>query len=202
MEYVISDTHFNHENIFGADGFTDTRRHFTSKEEMNETLIKAWNACVRPGKDTIYFLGDFSLHSKVKADLDILRRLNGHIVVIKGNHDHTKLKKAIQNDEELSQRIEWHDLGTIIKRENRIIHLSHYPMIIGNRGHRVNIHGHIHEMAYQEPNLLNVGVDSPELGGVPFGTPLTIQACVALLDDKQERFDAMGGIYTKHGTIE
>lgn len=201
MEYVISDTHFNHENIFGENGFVDKRKHFTSKEEMNETLIKAWNA--RVGHDDfVYFLGDFSLHRKPKDDLETLRKLRGTIIFVKGNHDHTKLNKLIQADMELSQRVEWHDIGVLLKREKKIIHLTHYPMVLGNRGHRINLHGHIHDMAFQEPNLLNVGVDSPEIGDVPFGSPLTIQECVALVEAKQKAFEESGQVYTKHGTIE
>lgn len=203
MEYVISDSHFNHEKIFGEDGFTDTRRHFKTKEEMNEALIKGWNSRVRKYKDTIYFLGDFSLHSKVKDDLEILRKLHGNIVFIKGNHDHTKLKKAIQNDPELSQRIEWHDIGVLIKRHDRIIHMTHYPLVLGNRGKRINIHGHIHEMTFEEPNLMNAGVDSPEMNLIlPFGVPATLEECIAVIDAKQKAFDEAGWVYTKHGTIE
>ena len=105
-------------------------------------------------------------------------------------------------DEELRERVFWSDVGVILKQERKIIHLTHYPLIIGSRGNRVNLHGHIHETAYQEPNLLNVGVDSPELTLHPFGTPYTIKECIDLIEEKEKRFNESGLTYTKHGTIE
>lgn len=199
--YVISDMHFNHHNICGEEGFVETRRRFADVDEMNAYLIKTWNKRVKP-EDTVYHLGDFAMNQKPKDTLEILRKLNGTIIMVKGNHDSTKLLKTINRDEELRERVFWSDVGVILKQERKIIHLTHYPLIIGSRGNRVNLHGHIHEMAYQEPNLLNVGVDSPELTLHPFGTPYTIKECIDLIEEKEKRFNESGLTYTKHGTIE
>lgn len=193
--------HFNHHNICGEDGFVEVRRRFKDVDEMNDYLISTWNKRVSP-EDTVYHLGDFAMNQKPNDTLEILRKLNGTIIMVKGNHDSTKLLKAINRDEELRERVFWSDVGVIVKQERKIIHLTHYPLIIGSRGNRVNLHGHIHEMTYQEPNLLNVGIDSPELTLHPFGTPYTIKECIDLLKEKEDMFNESGLTYTKHGTIE
>lgn len=51
---------------------------------MNEVLIQRWNEKVKPS-DTIFHLGDFAFGG---AEIwnKTLPRLNGHIVLILGNH--------------------------------------------------------------------------------------------------------------------
>ena len=53
MNFYISDTHFDHDNIIAFDN-----RPFLSTEEMNETLIANWNNVVTQS-DCVYILGDF-----------------------------------------------------------------------------------------------------------------------------------------------
>lgn len=77
--WYTADTHFMHKYLA-----LDIRG-FSSIEEHDEQLIKNWNSCVRP-EDTVWHLGDFSL--KQPYDFaHILRRLNGTIHLISGNHD-------------------------------------------------------------------------------------------------------------------
>lgn len=56
---------------------------------MNETLVRNWNGIVG-GKDIVYFLGDLTFRSYKTGYW--LRRLNGSIFIIKGNHD-----RAVRN---------------------------------------------------------------------------------------------------------
>lgn len=51
---------------------------------MNAGLVEMWNRDVKP-KDTVYFLGDFSM--KYRIALEYFPRLNGEIHWIVGNHD-------------------------------------------------------------------------------------------------------------------
>jgi calcineurin-like phosphoesterase family protein len=55
MLYFTSDHHFWHANIIRY-----CNRPFATIEEMNESMIMAWNEVVSPNDD-VYYLGDFSL---------------------------------------------------------------------------------------------------------------------------------------------
>jgi len=78
--YFTSDTHFSHKNIIEYCG-----RPFTDVEHMNAALVDAWNHTVSPD-DTVYHLGDIALGGIPKT-LEIIRQLNGHKILIPGNHD-------------------------------------------------------------------------------------------------------------------
>lgn len=79
--WIIADTHFNHRNIIEY-----CHRPFLTVEEMNEVLIYNWNCRVSP-QDIVYHLGDFSMNSDKEFVSEIIRRLNGRIILIMGNHD-------------------------------------------------------------------------------------------------------------------
>ena len=78
MEYFMtSDTHFGHANIIKY-----CNRPFKSVKEMDNILIKNWNSVVSD-EDIVFHLGDFSFERKDSYKY----RLNGDIILIKGNHD-------------------------------------------------------------------------------------------------------------------
>ena len=83
--FVISDTHFGHTNSWEKFKLEDGSplRPFTSTEEMDETMIERWNAKVQP-QDTVYHLGDVVINKKY---LNLVSRLNGRKILIRGNHD-------------------------------------------------------------------------------------------------------------------
>ena len=84
--FVISDTHFCHENILKFTQHTGKMlRNFHDTTEMDECMIRRWNEVVQP-EDKVYHLGDVYIGSQKRAD-NILRRLNGHKRLILGNHD-------------------------------------------------------------------------------------------------------------------
>lgn len=78
---MISDTHFGHANIIGYEN-----RPFESLSQMDNILIKNWNSVVKKN-DVIYHLGDFAFHYDEQKLKDLLSKLNGHKVLIIGNHD-------------------------------------------------------------------------------------------------------------------
>jgi calcineurin-like phosphoesterase family protein len=53
---------------------------------MNWALVKNWNNTVKPW-DIVYFLGDWALGRDARPARYWIRKLNGHIISIKGNHD-------------------------------------------------------------------------------------------------------------------
>ena len=93
--WLISDTHFWHENILNFEQKDGTKlRIFNSVHDMNEVMVINWNAVVRPD-DKIYHLGDVAMASFSRTK-EIFDRLNGRKILIKGNHDNLKLSQYQQ----------------------------------------------------------------------------------------------------------
>lgn len=142
MVYFTSDLHLGHDNVIKFDN-----RPFSSVEEMDEELIKRWNSKVKPG-DLVYVLGDLIWKSKTNEAADILRRLNGQIILIKGNHDrffhNDKVKKILAGIKD------YDDICVTLKdgTPKRCI-LSHYfiPMYNGHFHGAIHLHGHSHVTA-------------------------------------------------------
>ncbi|AXG08504.1 metallophosphoesterase [Haloplanus rubicundus] len=87
MDYLISDLHLDHDNIID---YCD--RPFSSVKEMNETLVKHWNAVVDPDDEVLYG-SDLTIRTSAAALLDWLDELNGKIVFLLGNHDSIVLEE-------------------------------------------------------------------------------------------------------------
>ncbi len=147
--FFTSDHHIGHRNILK---YQDRR--FSSIEEHDETLIKAWNDIVRGG--TVIHLGDFSF--KPEAFRSILPRLNGKVVLFRGNHD----PKASRIEQQLHEYGEITVNITGTKEAQRIV-LCHYPFYRWNRCHygAWHFHGHTHGTLPCMEGLLRVdiGVD-------------------------------------------
>ena len=97
--FFTSDSHFFHKRIL----IYCPNRKFSSIEEMNEGLIKAWNDKV-PNGATVFHMGDFAFTSLTNMEKNI-SRLNGNIHIIRGNHDADFPKDkfvSIQNYKEIT----------------------------------------------------------------------------------------------------
>lgn len=162
--YLTSDTHFWHKNILA---FED--RPYTTTEEMTNNMIESWNEQVK-SNDIVYHLGDLCLGNYVQTE-DVIRKLNGKIILIKGNHDFSKYYKKIN---QLGLLHEYHEVGIIMNYNKQQMWLSHYPFEIGLRPRKWSIHGHIHGEESSWNNQINVGVDSPHFKHKPFGELITI----------------------------
>jgi calcineurin-like phosphoesterase family protein len=77
--FFTSDWHISHENVLKYD-----ERPFKDLNDMHESLIKRYNACV-PNSGICYFLGDMG--NKTEDMKKVINRLNGTKVLILGNHD-------------------------------------------------------------------------------------------------------------------
>ena len=130
--FLVSDTHFGHKGVCHFtrnDGVTKLRP-FDTPEEMDEFMVEAWNAKVRPN-DKVYHLGDVVINRKA---LGIMRRLNGDKVLIRGNHDIFRDDDYREHFRELRA---YHVMNGMI--------LSHIPIHTESLGRfGVNIHGHTH----------------------------------------------------------
>lgn len=168
MIYLTSDLHFNHVNILK---YEPVSRPFETLEEMNEKIISNWNAVVKP-EDTVYVLGDMAMGT-VDASRACIERLNGKIVLIRGNHDSPKrieMYKALG--------IEVHDIY-YLPYKGRYFILCHFPiaseefikMVIKDNSEVVNLYGHVHSNAPKGyvNGTYHVGMDTNNL------TPISIQ---------------------------
>ena len=164
--WLISDTHFGHENSWakfkGPDGCTPLRP-FTSTEEMDEFMVKAWNDVVRPA-DRIYHLGDVVINRKY---LHILGRLNGRKKLIRGNHDIFKLDDYFAHFEDIE--------GTHKLDEYLLSHIPIHPESLG-RWAKGNIHGHLHANRVRDkwgkidPRYFCVSVEHTAFAPISFDT--------------------------------
>ena len=142
--WFTSDLHAGHDRIRL---FCPKTRPFSSIEEMDNTLINNWNACVNH-EDAVYHLGDFAW----RDHRSILSRLKGNIIFIKGNHD----KGLLQIFPNLPGLMD-------INVNGQAIVLCHYPMRRWNKSHHGSwmLHGHCHNDLPDDVETLStdVGVD-------------------------------------------
>lgn len=78
--FVTADLHFSDINIIKYEN-----RPFASADDMNKAIIENWNAVVK-ADDKIFVLGDVSFDIEEKTK-EFISKLNGHKVLIMGNHD-------------------------------------------------------------------------------------------------------------------
>lgn len=85
MKYDPSHTFITSDHHFGSFK-TRIGPWKTFSQEEEETLVEKWNSVVKP-EDTVLYAGDFSDYDVVSDLIECRKRLNGNIVLIKGNHD-------------------------------------------------------------------------------------------------------------------
>jgi calcineurin-like phosphoesterase family protein len=122
--FFTSDAHFTHPNII-----KHSYRPFKSVEEMDEKLIEEWNKIVKNG-DVVYFLGDFCMRGKKEVEA-IIRRLNGQVHWVFGNHDKFKGGKASTK----AEGFVWKGHYKEIKINGQNIMLFHYAQLVWNKSH-------------------------------------------------------------------
>lgn len=157
--------YFGHANILKY-----CSRPWPDVESMNEGLVERWNSRVGP-EDTVYHLGDFAMGGK--GNLKWRRRLNGKIILIKGNHDWSKKIMLEAGFDEV------HKSKTLYLPDEKVrIHLAHIPTHIPegpNRPqrtyspsliHKLDLNaydyllcGHVHQDWGRNGKTINVGVD-------------------------------------------
>jgi len=90
-------------------------------------MIEKWNAKVKGG-DIIIVLGDMFWTKEASDVNSVLRKLNGKICLIEGNHDSTWLKKEGVN----LSRFEWIKPYAELSDGGRTVIASHYPVFCYN----------------------------------------------------------------------
>ena len=155
MIWFTSDLHLGHRAAINMCG-----RPFETVEEMNETIIRNFNSCVKKN-DIVYILGDIAHRTPGVEVNRLINRLNGKKILCKGNHD----KKY---DVDLFEGI-YDFLEIAVHGVN--ISLMHYPMMSWPKSHygSLHLHGHIHSkgdynLQQKSDGVLryDVGVDANE----------------------------------------
>ena len=145
MLWIYADPHYYHGNIIAYEN-----RPFNTLEEMHKTMINNHNHMIKK-EDKVFILGDFSFGNKEQTT-EIVSKLNGHKILILGNHDKARSRKW------------WLDTGfnevskyPIIIKDFFI--LSHEPVYISKSMPYINIHGHLHSNTLNNQQYINVGLD-------------------------------------------
>ncbi len=144
MRYYISDLHFFHKKLLT----TMDKRAFENVEEMHEYIIKRWNRKINR-KDDVVILGDVSF-GKAEETSELLKKLNGRLYLVRGNHDNAFLKKKTF-DESVFEWIK--DYAELDDNKRRVV-LCHYPIMCYNGQYRLDdegkpktymLYGHVHD---------------------------------------------------------
>ena len=136
--FFIADTHFGHNSILKY------RTRFKTIQEHDETIIENWNKVVRKAKYQVWMLGDFCFKNKYYDMEALIKRLNGTIHVILGNHCHVPYYSNVHISPPIKKYGLW---------------LSHFPIHPQElRGLR-NVHGHVHDETIDDDRYINVSAD-------------------------------------------
>ena len=152
---VCSDTHFSHKNIIEY-----CNRPYSSVTEMDEHLIFLWNKYIDP-EDIVIFCGDLCFcrtAERIEKTTELTRRLNGHKIIVKGNHDFKQMRyTACGWDAEFYQLFDFN---------NRLL-FCHRPDNLSewHKDYDFVFYGHTHQN-YPEVtfiNCINVCLDANDL---------------------------------------
>lgn len=175
--YFTADPHFCHANVLEYEA-----RPFQTTAEMDEALIRNWNAKVLPSDD-IYILGDFTLKGPSLANA-LLERLHGRKFLIRGNHDGFADRKSFRSD-----LLVWVKDYFELSWQDQYLILCHYPLLSWNGMHRGSFHLHGHQHNKRCYNLrsrddgirrLDVGVDAQGM------SPVSVEDILAFWDRAEE----------------
>ncbi len=141
--FFTSDTHLGHANIIKY-----CKRPFDSVELMDEAIISNWNNTVK-NNDTVYHLGDFCFGSAERY----LDRLNGTIMMVRGNHDKAILD--VYGHQAMPYK-------RIVSINGQYIVLSHFAMRVWDKSHfnSWHLYGHSHGALPSCGKSFDVGVDA------------------------------------------
>lgn len=155
--FVISDTHFCHNNIIKY-----CNRPFVDADQMNEAIISNWNNVVS-SDDVVLHLGDITAGAgkfKDEKSKEIVKRLNGNIIFIRGNHDEgIKSFKLIDN-----LMFHWNGVR---------IYCSHYPVYNFKNFGDFHLYGHVHQNSKDYKNSFNCSVENINY------TPIRLQEIIS-----------------------
>ena len=176
--FVTSDLHLNHDK-----DFVYASRGFQTIQEHDEAIIRNWNSVVSKN-DMVYVLGDVIMGNDREDSLNKLKRLNGKIFILLGNHDTDKkfndYSKCPNVFVVFDDKYDLMPMYSIMQKVGKWSFLcSHYPTIMtGNifdsehLSKRFCLHGHTHskdKFEYFQYGCYNVALDAHN------NTPVSIE---------------------------
>lgn len=169
--WITSDLHIGHnrEFVYGYRGFA-------SCEEHDAVLVENWNSLVAED-DIVYILGDVMLKHNLEDDdfkygLSVLERLNGKLIIIRGNHDsESKIEKYKTCDNVLmaGDAALYLDYPEVSSYH---FYLSHYPTLVAHEKLKsvktalINLYGHTHQKEHfynEHPYMYCVCLDAHDM---------------------------------------
>lgn len=174
--FLTSDLHIGHDKEF-----IWKARGFKSIEEMNEAIVRRWNEVVTQ-EDTVYVLGDVVMGNSEES-IQYLDKLNGYIIIIRGNHDSSHRKALYKEhgyDVVNAMYLNYHKYRFF---------LCHFPTDTSNddsdkflKARLLSLCGHTHNIQKWEPNgSYNVGLDAHNC------YPISIDE---IIEDFKEKYNA------------
>ncbi len=174
MIWTTSDQHFLHKAIIRY-----CNRPFNDVKEMNEVMIEKWNSVVKQD-DLVIHCGDLCMGTLKDIEKKIVPRLNGKLLIIKGNHDKAAHRRKLYN------RLGIEVIPSYIMRYKGILFgFNHKPidrrLFFKERKEEFRpdilmCYGHIHQYAPKGlvNNSFHVGVDTNDF------TPVSLDYIVEL----------------------
>jgi calcineurin-like phosphoesterase family protein len=164
--YFTSDNHYFHDNIIKY-----CNRPFASSDDMNTEMISRWNSRVKPD-DIGIFVGDVSAGLKKRHPelREIISRLNGNKILIRGNHDHQTNDWYVESG--FLKVFDFLNLGGVIIRHFPM-HENSNDLCFGNYSHI--IHGHVHSNVPNFEKHFNVAVDRHDFYPVAYQQAIPIE---------------------------
>ncbi len=131
--FFSSDHHLGHAKLLtfiNSDG-SYLRPEFSNVDEMNEAIVERHNSVVGVNSK-IYMLGDVAMG---ETGLELLSRMNGEKVLIKGNHDLQPINSYLRFFKDVRGS---HQFDGMV-----FTHIPIHPSSLG-RWEFGNVHGHLH----------------------------------------------------------
>lgn len=130
--WVISDTHFGHNNI------VDYCRRPAEHEDI---LVEEWNAAV-PDSGVVLHLGDLSYRNNAYFKNIIAKKLSGNEkLLILGNHDKQRFSFYRDSGFKIVKPFN-------INYDKHVVSFSHYALRKSPGKKLIHVHGHIHNNGY------------------------------------------------------
>jgi calcineurin-like phosphoesterase family protein len=174
MIYFSADQHFGHTNIIKY-----CERPFENTFQMDKQIIENWNNIITK-EDTVYVLGDFSLHSKPEFVYEnYIQKLKGNIIFVYEKYTHDKWFDKVYKNNVIKINIA--TSIHLVNYEGIKIFCTHCPLYTWPAEYHgsIHLHGHSHGNSANKKNRHDVGVDVNNF------KPVSIVEIMKILESKE-----------------